>query len=420
MMIMDFGLVDERSKTGYYAGFLGAAFMIGRGIGSPFWGHFMDKYGRKPTLAIALFCVTIGMLLFGVSPNYYWALVMRTVTGFFAPIPAVCKTAVSELSPPDKTKFSMSVFTIGWSIGLVLGSGVGGVLAHPEHLGLVTSGIFVDYPYLLPNFIIAVVSFIDFVLVMLFFQETLQASDKTSPAGSQGSLGTLLQEPNVKHTLIIYSIQSVCQTLYAEVLPLWCWSSVYNGGLNFDPHEIGMLLTLTYIVMIIFSFKVYEHLATTKGLRWVVLCSAILCVPISALLPLTNIIVEYKGLVWVVLVVTCTFFSYLNYQIFNAQFLLLNNSVERARRGRLNGIGMSIGSISKAAGPFVGGPLFAFTSTAGLPYPFNFAFTFNLLAGCYVLQSVISRKLTTALETSPDAPNYVAIPTEETELRTKK
>eukprot|EP00359_Climacostomum_virens_P008891 CAMPEP_0204907500 /NCGR_PEP_ID=MMETSP1397-20131031/6637_1 /ASSEMBLY_ACC=CAM_ASM_000891 /TAXON_ID=49980 /ORGANISM="Climacostomum Climacostomum virens, Strain Stock W-24" /LENGTH=398 /DNA_ID=CAMNT_0052076677 /DNA_START=237 /DNA_END=1430 /DNA_ORIENTATION=- len=398
---MDFGLVDDRSKTGYYAGFLGAAFMVGRGISSPFWGHAMDKYGRKPTLSVALFCITVGTLLFGLSPNYAWALVSRLVTGLFAPIPAVCKTAVSELSPPDKTKFSMSVFTIGWSVGLVLGSGVGGVLAHPENLGIATSGIFVDYPYLLPNFVIALMSFLDLVLVVLYFQETLHESDRQSPA-SQGDMASLLGEESIRQVLIIYSIQSINQTLYAEILPLWCWSSVENGGLNFDPHEIGLLLTAAYLIVIVFSQGLYEKLANANGLRWIVTCSSVISAPIVILLPFVNLIVEYKLLTWVVLVSVCTFYSYLNYQIFNAQFLLLNNTVERARRGRVNGIGMSIGSISKAVGPFIGGPLFALTSTEGFLYPFDYTFTFNLLACGFGAQYWVTKKLPAALEDNPD------------------
>ena len=46
-MIMDFGLVEGRSSSGYYAWLLVSAFYIGRGIGAPIFGKVIDKRGRK-------------------------------------------------------------------------------------------------------------------------------------------------------------------------------------------------------------------------------------------------------------------------------------------------------------------------------------------------------------------------------------
>jgi hypothetical protein len=271
----------------------------------------------------------------------------------------------------------------------------------------------VEYPYLLPNFIIAVLGTVDFILISLYFKETLQESD-TSTKASQGGTMSLLQEPNVKEVLIIYSIQSVCQTLFLEIMPLWCWSSTSNGGLLFDPHQIGILLTLSNLSLILFSRRLCEHLSTSKGLRWVVVCSCICLVPLCILMPFQSLLLPMKYVTWVSLMVSCTVSGYINYQIFNAQFLLLNNTVERARRGRINGIGMSIGSISKASGPFVGGPLFALSSTAGLPYPLNYTFTFNLLAAFYAFQWKIAKGLSPELEESPDV-RYSRLPSDETQ-----
>ena len=56
--------------------------------------------------------------------------------------------------------------------------------------------------------------------------------------------------------------------------------------------------------------------------------------------------------------------------------LCLNNSVETERRGTLNGLNMTIGSLAKAIGPPIGTASFAWSLTNGLPFPIDFHFIF--------------------------------------------
>ena len=49
-MVMDFGLTEDRSAIGYYAGFLCGGVMLGRALGASFWGYAANRYGRKPVL----------------------------------------------------------------------------------------------------------------------------------------------------------------------------------------------------------------------------------------------------------------------------------------------------------------------------------------------------------------------------------
>jgi MFS family permease len=53
-MIMDFGLVDRRSETGYYAGFINSASFLGRVLTASAWGFAADRFGRKPVITFMM------------------------------------------------------------------------------------------------------------------------------------------------------------------------------------------------------------------------------------------------------------------------------------------------------------------------------------------------------------------------------
>lgn len=50
------------------------------GLGIP-WGMLSDRVGRRPILLNGLFGTMIGILMFGLSKSFYWALFCRSLCG---------------------------------------------------------------------------------------------------------------------------------------------------------------------------------------------------------------------------------------------------------------------------------------------------------------------------------------------------
>lgn len=63
--------------TGYYAGYIASAFMVGRVGGSYFWGRFADQYGRLPVFYIGLGSMAVLSIAFGLSTTFAWAVGCR-------------------------------------------------------------------------------------------------------------------------------------------------------------------------------------------------------------------------------------------------------------------------------------------------------------------------------------------------------
>lgn len=64
---------------GYYVGYLDSAYFIGGIIASLLWSHLSDIYGRKRILLIGLVGSMLFTLLFGMSVNFWMALVTRFI-----------------------------------------------------------------------------------------------------------------------------------------------------------------------------------------------------------------------------------------------------------------------------------------------------------------------------------------------------
>ena len=67
--------------------------------------------------------------------------------------------------------------------------------------------------------------------------------------------------------------------------------------------------------------------------------------------------------------------------------LVLNNSVPAGRRGVFNGFSMAVSGLGKMAGPAIGGPLFAWSITNGLGWPFDHSLCFY---GCATVTAFLA------------------------------
>ena len=67
--------------------------------------------------------------------------------------------------------------------------------------------------------------------------------------------------------------------------------------------------------------------------------------------------------------------------------MLINNSCDGSQRGSVNGLAMTLASVTKAIGPIIFSVLFAWSVTNDLSFPLSHHFTFFIIAILYALQS---------------------------------
>ena len=413
-MVMDFGLTDDRSATGYYAGFLCGGVMLGRALGAPFWGYAADRYGRKPVLVISLFSIVVGSLSFGLAQSFVMASASLFISGMFCTLAVVCKTCVSEVTPSKLQAKGMSYYTLGWYYGQIAGYSVGGLLVHPDRTGVTSAPLFVHFPYLLPNLVCSVIALVALIGVIFCFKETLKVAETSSSSVPSSSISSpsrsfsLLRSPDLRKLIYLYSLHVFCNTGFVETYPLWCWSRKDKGGLHFDPQEISLTLTMCYVAMISVQSVMYGRMVKWLGLIRVIQVSSVAMVPVLFGLPFIGRLSDTQWVLKTGLVIGCLIYYLLGFNVFTSSFVLTNNSVLQQDRGKLNGCQMAVGYVVKGVTPLFIGNLFAFTSQHGSFFPFDFHFVFILLATVMVIEAFLAQMLPKSLET-PRSVDYVPV-----------
>ncbi|KAL0397369.1 UNVERIFIED_CONTAM: protein ZINC INDUCED FACILITATOR-LIKE 1 [Sesamum calycinum] len=127
-LIRDFGIAKREEDIGYYAGFIGSSYMLGRALTSMTWGTIADRYGRKPVIIIGCAAVVVFNTLFGLSINFWMAITTRfllgSLNGLLGPIKAyACETVREEYQ-----SLALSAVSTAWGTGLIIGPALGGFL----------------------------------------------------------------------------------------------------------------------------------------------------------------------------------------------------------------------------------------------------------------------------------------------------
>ncbi|KAL9061000.1 MAG: hypothetical protein Q9206_000758 [Seirophora lacunosa] len=160
-MIGSFGITDNESQIGLYAGLVTSAFAFAEFSTGVLWGRLSDKVGRKPVLMAGLIGTLLSMLVFGFASSLPVALLGRALGGALNGNIGVLQTTVAEIATEKAHQRPL----------------IGGALAEPciNYPSLFARGTLFDrYPFLLPNVVCAVILVLGILVGILFLEETHQ------------------------------------------------------------------------------------------------------------------------------------------------------------------------------------------------------------------------------------------------------
>lgn len=418
-MVQHLNIVDDKDKAGYFSGLLSSAYMAGNVPTAFFWGTVGDRRGRLPVISVSLLSTILLSIGFGFSTKFWEALACRFFLGLFNGIMAIMAVTVSDVCGEEHEVVGMGAATMAWSIGVVVGPGLSGILAEPATHYPRTfseSGLFGRFPYLLPNIAVSSWASVSLILVHMFLGETkrLAAVDKsnTNPAGERschieiyhpctsplhvGTLQTpkggsqpswmgwgetlqpeekqrsLLAEPRIRLLLFVYFLYMFLHSGFDEVVPLWAMSSVAKGGLDWITPEIGQVLIICGLSICFFELFAIPCITKRIGVAVSNRVAVSTLVPIIAAFPALSRLHDSGGYLYAAVLIVL--FSF--YTCSNATFLSIslgfNNATEERRRGEMNGIATVVCSLGKTAGPALCSAAFAACINSDYQFPLDY------------------------------------------------
>jgi hypothetical protein len=175
--------------------------------------------------------------------------------------------------------------------------------------------------------------------------------------------------PETRNSLCCYWMWSLVVISLDEMFPLFCLST--EGGLGWTEATIGKVLSASGLPYVIAQYFVFTCLMRHCGMYKSLCVSSLLGIPPIAFLPLvllwhshtrdahqdqggaSNVDYMFLG----GLLATCRVFASSYFAVIS---LVLNRSVDREYRGKLQGLSMSGSSLFKGIGPAMAGALYSF------------------------------------------------------------
>ncbi|VAH60083.1 unnamed protein product [Triticum turgidum subsp. durum] len=328
-MIRDLHIAKQVEDIGFYAGFVGASYMLGRALTSTLWGIVADKHGRKPVL---------------------------------------CRKEYSHLA--------LSLISSSRAIGLIVGPAIGGYLAQPadKYPGMFSQEyIFGRFPYFLPCLCISILA-VAALISCIWLPETLHKHNEATYSNnsieameeslsgsnaeeSSGGYWSLFTNWPLMSAITVYCLFSLQDVAYAEVFSLWAVSDRKYGGLSFTSTDVGSVLALSGLFLLIYQILIYPSVAKAIEPITLVRATAILTLPLLASYPFMTTLSGFN----LQLVVNCASSLKNSFQVTTITVcnILMNDAVSQDLRASANGLSVTLMSIFKAVAPAVAGVIFS-------------------------------------------------------------
>ncbi|MES1908737.1 MAG: hypothetical protein MHM6MM_001613 [Cercozoa sp. M6MM] len=373
-------------KIGLYVGLLIAIFSAAQFPSSYTWGRFADVKGRRPILLMGLLGTTLAAVGFALAPSLTWCFVARAVAGLLNGNLGVVKTYLAEVVPARQQARAFAGVSMSFSVGLVAGPLLGGVLVadHDLYDGRSPETFLERFPFAIPNLVAAAIAFLAFLTALFLLPETPSFLMLNDPSFQEEQETTEAEEKHVVVTdlgsnqeLRISVIQyALCALLFIVVqtcFPLFAQlpradSPGRHSGLAWDEQRIGLVLGCGGLGLFLsLTFVIPRVIARIGCVRTfsralIPLALSLLIVPVAFEASSGRL---YRPENTTTAAVVCALSFLLLFAsgggCFTSVMMLINNTVPDAQKGTANGIAQAATSFARCVGPLVGAAIYQWT-----------------------------------------------------------
>ncbi|KZT73545.1 MFS general substrate transporter [Daedalea quercina L-15889] len=410
---------SDEDRTGYFAGLIESSFYATEALCVLQWGRASDRLGRKPIMMSGLLGLTLSMLGFGLAKQY-WALVLaRCAEGALNGNIGVTKSMMAEITDESNRDKGFAFMPMIWSLGSTLGPAIGGIFSTPASRWphAFQAEFWKSYPYFLPCVIAACISVSGFLLALCGLREVRPISriveSESGDAMQDQSTGIPLEQifpapviptsftaekvepkaevttsaqpvesdapepapeatpvtirsiltPQVVYPIMNYGFLAFTDQSIVVLLPLMYSTPIGEGGLGFNPLNIGLIQGITGVVgglVQIFTFPWFRRRFGNKRLyiasyAWYLFC--VCAFPLLAFL--AKRAGRADGSTWAVIVLQNAAYAATN-MTWGCIFMYISEAAPNQQAlGLTNGLAQTTASVVRAMAPSVASSLFS-------------------------------------------------------------
>lgn len=156
------------SEIGMYVGTIASSFALAQFATNFFWGWLSDHIGRKPVILLGTILTAVCFLAFGFCKTLWQAILVQTFMGIVNGNQGVVSTCLGEITDRSNQSRAFTYLPVIYGIGGITGPILGGLLVAKE------PNLDKEYPYLAPNLASAAILVLDFIVISVFLEESVE------------------------------------------------------------------------------------------------------------------------------------------------------------------------------------------------------------------------------------------------------
>ena len=356
---------DTNAVATLFGGVVGSLYGFLQFVFAPIWGAYSDRHGRRPTLIFTLGGIVLANLIWVFAGSFALLVLGRALGGIMAGNISTASAVAADITTGKNRASGMIIIGVALGLGFILGPAIGG-FAYSWQLvepGKAVAGLAL-HPFSGPAIIALAIAGVNWLLVIFLLSESLPPEKREQQLAKRGfnpfAQLKRINLPGVARTNLMY-------------FAYWCaFSSVEftitffaTEKLGFKPIDIAWMFVFIGMSLIFFQGGVARQLIKRVGERRTALAGV--CCTLPGFLIIGNATstgVLYGGLLLM------TAGSGMTMPSLNS---LVSRYTPGDRQGLSLGVFRSLGSLSRAIGPIMGGLLY-WKFDSSMPYWVGAAF----------------------------------------------
>lgn len=311
---------------------------------TPIWGRMSDKVGRRPILLFSLAASALGYLIWGFSSSLILLFVSRAVAGAGNANIAVAQAYVSDVTTKENRAKGMGLVGAAFGLGFVLGPAIGG------------GCVYMGFNLQTIGFVAAALSIIDLVLTFFLLPEPQQRSNAGIErfTKEKNFFFNTLGDPKLRVSLLIFFIATFAFANMEATIVL-----LTTKKLNFGSFENTMMFLYIGLLIVFVQGGMIHRLNKKYGEKKLIGIGSVMVALGLVLTPVSSNLYVLGAALFLLAVG-----SGLNNP---ANQSLLSKLAPEDKTGGVLGVGQSLSTLGRIAGPVIGGFAFQYLGMSS-PY----------------------------------------------------
>ncbi len=343
---LDLGKGVTESNT---PAFIAAAiFSLMQFISAPFWGAKSDQIGRRPVFLISIAISFCAYLIFGFTTSLWILYVSRLLAGIGAGNFSAAQAYIADITPPEKRAERYGLIGVAFGLGFIIGPFLGGQLK--THFGFESIG-----------YVCAALCLLNFLYVYFFLPESNLTLDKRSvePMKVIKEMFEIAQRPKLRPIFLLFFMFIMAFSMM-QVSSTVLWEKVYK----LEAVEIGYIFSYIGICSALIQGIFIKKFKKWFGERRMLLLGTILMAIGISGIPFAPVGKEFIIAFYAIQLLLLLIIATANGLIMPASSSLVSSYSDAREQGKVLGSMQSLGSLARGIGPFLGGFLYDWHSSA--------------------------------------------------------